>query len=288
MPSISFSSTSSPSFFAAIPSGNYIEAPNPDYYYYQFPTFILSPSPTSSHVVLSSNLAQSSENALPPPIDIGPSVCNGALCSSSTSSTQVNSPVVVTDVNGNTVATVTISLQGSLISTVSESSDSSIVSSTLTLFFIDANGNFVTEFTNSVEICFNSTTMSATKNSKDTCLSYFDVDQQEWKCVDRCLKYKSQNGTDILCGKTDHFTSFAVLLDSTGGGDECDNETFNNPFTWLSLAFIIFACVLFFIFAVIKDIQVRRRTYLKRKVMDTKESILQDIHHQESRYNATT
>jgi hypothetical protein len=53
-------------------------------------------------------------------------------------------------------------------------------------------------------------------NNKQDCLSYLDEkeDPPKWKCVDECLEKKG----GMLCGSTDHFTSFAVLLGGIGGG----------------------------------------------------------------------
>lgn len=47
------------------------------------------------------------------------------------------------------------------------------------------------------------------------CLAYFDDGNGTWKCQDECLKGASDGGS-FLCGKTDHFTSFAVLLGGSG------------------------------------------------------------------------
>ena len=49
-----------------------------------------------------------------------------------------------------------------------------------------------------------------------TCLAFFDEGDSKWKCQDPCLKQKG----DELCGKTDHFTSFAILL--TGGRSDAE------------------------------------------------------------------
>ena len=63
--------------------------------------------------------------------------------------------------------------------------------------------------------------------TKDTdkdkaCLGFIDEAERPpiWKCQDRCLK---QNDNGLLCGKTDHFTNFAILLAGNGAGG-CDDD----------------------------------------------------------------
>ena len=52
----------------------------------------------------------------------------------------------------------------------------------------------------------------------------------EWKCQDNCLKKKGKQ----LCGQTDHFTNFAVLLGGSvsGGnkGGKCGADSSNNEY----------------------------------------------------------
>ena len=178
-----------------------------------------------------------------------------------------NQPVDIVDNNGNTVAIVNFEFNtdgGSLVYTISSLTNENAISNTVDLFFIDRFGNFISNFDGSVEICLNTT-----DNSDKACLSYYDVKSNEWKCEDKCLNSKKGQ----YCGKTDHFTSFAILLDSTGGGDSCSGEV-DHTFAWLSLGFILAALVLFLVLAVIKDISVRYRTYQKGLVMDARESTL--------------
>jgi len=47
----------------------------------------------------------------------------------------------------------------------------------------------------------------------NACLGYIASSANQWKCEDPCLKKStSVNGTEQLCGKTSHLTSFAILL----------------------------------------------------------------------------
>jgi hypothetical protein len=87
-------------------------------------------------------------------------------------------------------------------------------------------------------------------------LSYFDEASGEWKCQDPCLDESSNN---TFCGKTDHLTSFAILLDASGSGgsSKCgDSNTFDIYF-WLSIAFIIAAILIFIFASLVYDIRIR-------------------------------
>jgi hypothetical protein len=64
-------------------------------------------------------------------------------------------------------------------------------------------------------------------------------------CQDKCLQEKNQ----WICGNTDHFTSFAVLLGGSaggGGGDECGGSSTEGTsvIVWLSLAAILAAIII--------------------------------------------
>lgn len=75
-------------------------------------------------------------------------------------------------------------------------------------------------------------TLCLTVRGDDTegaCLGYLDetTDPPEWKCEDPCVE-KTGGGT--ICGTTDHFTNFAVLLGG-GGGEACDDD---EPTSWIT------------------------------------------------------
>jgi hypothetical protein len=75
-------------------------------------------------------------------------------------------------------------------------------------------------FNTQVSICFK----LQTDQVDDLCLAYIDesVSPPKWRCEDSCLE---QVGRDQVCGKTDHFTNFAILLGGRGdgGGDLCSS-----------------------------------------------------------------
>jgi hypothetical protein len=83
----------------------------------------------------------------------------------------------------------------------------------------DISGNEVTTLDDDVTICLSANA----KAGEDACLGYLDesTDPPTWKCQDECLKEKN----DLLCGNTDHFTNFAILLTGGGGGgDKCNRD----------------------------------------------------------------
>ena len=71
----------------------------------------------------------------------------------------------------------------------------------------------------SVEICMK-VTSDAESQKKDRCLGFIDESRSppRWTCEDECLE---ENSDGLLCGKTKHFTNFAILLGATGG--DCDD-----------------------------------------------------------------
>ncbi len=73
-------------------------------------------------------------------------------------------------------------------------------------------------FSKPVELCF--TLTNPPSDTSAACLGYFDESTKSWKCEDECLESK---GGGVVCGTTNHFTNFAILL-SSGGSSKCDAE----------------------------------------------------------------
>lgn len=73
----------------------------------------------------------------------------------------------------------------------------------------------------------------------------------------------------MLCGETDHLTSFALLLkgDGSGFGDCDDNEDY--LIAWLSLAFVAFALVIFFIFVIVFESRMAYRNYRRERLLSS-------------------
>ena len=229
---------------------------------------LFSPTPKITNIFRDPYLLLPSPSPFLPPSIIGPGVIvsdvNGGL----------NIPV--TNQNGDVVGSVSFppSVSGTVFSAAGTVTGANILSQTVDLFYVDANGNIVSNLGFDVEICLNLTSSVA---SQDACLGYLNSDG-DWVCEDRCLS--TQGSCDSLCGNTKHFTSFSILLDAGGSKDECGNTTLDAYF-WISTAFVLFAILLWFILAIFKDLRVRRRTYLKRRNYTRQESVLRSVNDQE-------
>merc|ERR1711988_436945 len=93
----------------------------------------------------------------------------------------------------------------------------------------DRNDNVVSTIVNldgdiegSIELCFWVDEENVERD--DTALSYYDETDDCWKEEDSELEERGSremNGTKqtLVCGETDHFTSFAVLLGANAGQD---------------------------------------------------------------------
>lgn len=77
--------------------------------------------------------------------------------------------------------------------------------SLLTIYDID--GTEISGLDNGVQICFRGTLTDDQMNNT-ACLGFYNEMSGTWECQDECLT----QSTDTVCGKTDHFTSFAILL----------------------------------------------------------------------------
>jgi hypothetical protein len=143
-----------------------------------------------------------------------------------------------------------------------------VISQVVSVTLFDANGNAISGLTDNVELCLS---VNVTDENGAACLAYLDetVDPPEWKCVDDCLEQKG----DQLCGTTDHFTNFAVLIGgNTGSGssdDPCSGEDTTDAdktYLWLSLAAVLIAIVLCCI--IIPVGEVWRRIERKKRKQD--------------------
>lgn len=81
----------------------------------------------------------------------------------------------------------------------------------------DADGDEISQLDGPATLCLKADTSKA----GDSCLGFYDEEKKTWGCQDECLKEHD----DMLCGDTDHFTSFAILLGGSGGGKgSCDAD----------------------------------------------------------------
>lgn len=117
----------------------------------------------------------------------------------------------------------------------------------LDVSFTDRSFNF-----EDVEICLE----SSNSDAKKECLAFITPDKK-WECVDECLKKK--NG--LKCGRTNHFTQFALLL-GVGSDKACDNTDEDRVIPFLSLAFICVALLIIILSFIYIEINVRRKTRL--------------------------
>eukprot|EP01094_Clydonella_sp_ATCC50884_P022194 TRINITY_DN5056_c0_g1_i1.p1 TRINITY_DN5056_c0_g1~~TRINITY_DN5056_c0_g1_i1.p1 ORF type:complete len:2061 (-),score=322.90 TRINITY_DN5056_c0_g1_i1:6-6107(-) len=110
------------------------------------------------------------------------------------------------------------------------------------------------------EICFQLSDESTLDNR---CLGFFDESSMKWRCEDRCLERKD----GLACGRTGHFTNFAVLIGGgggTGSDDPCESEnppTITGSPLWDSLlsAFValgvICICAVFFVISFVPSVR---------------------------------
>jgi len=83
-------------------------------------------------------------------------------------------------------------------------------------------------FEKPVQICFaNSSAIKAAVENNDACLGFFDEHDKQWRCEDTCVEV---NDKGQVCGSTDHFTNFAVLLSGGDGKEKCGGEAKNDDF----------------------------------------------------------
>lgn len=71
-----------------------------------------------------------------------------------------------------------------------------------------------------VELCF---AVPQATDAGSACLAFFDEGRGRWVCEDECLSVRAAGagGDRQVCGKTNHFTSFAVLLGGASSQRVC-------------------------------------------------------------------
>eukprot|EP00339_Tiarina_fusa_P013003 CAMPEP_0117026342 /NCGR_PEP_ID=MMETSP0472-20121206/19379_1 /TAXON_ID=693140 ORGANISM="Tiarina fusus, Strain LIS" /NCGR_SAMPLE_ID=MMETSP0472 /ASSEMBLY_ACC=CAM_ASM_000603 /LENGTH=766 /DNA_ID=CAMNT_0004733329 /DNA_START=201 /DNA_END=2501 /DNA_ORIENTATION=- len=126
-------------------------------------------------------------------------------------------PIPISDENGDVVVIIDLGEQNdgntlvvSPVANIPVLGSSSIESLLVSFVLLDKFG-FEIQPSADVEICIS----APAAQKDDSCLGFLDESAKppRWKCEDPCLE---QNKEGFLCGNTDHFTSFAVLLDGTG------------------------------------------------------------------------
>ena len=111
----------------------------------------------------------------------------------------------------------------------------------------DEFGNSITKFDEPITIC-----LETDIRGGDGCLSYYDESEARWICQDPCLE-DGPNGQK--CGKTNHLTSFAVLLTGSGMKKECDSEDSMPVLFWISLGLSCGAILIVILFIAIAEVK---------------------------------
>ena len=81
-------------------------------------------------------------------------------------------------------------------------------------------------------------------------MGYFDVQTNSWICQDKCLKPSSNY---YVCGSTNHFTNFGILLEGSNSG--CDPQYIFGKAVYdstlaLGIAAIVFICIFILAFLI--------------------------------------
>ena len=160
-----------------------------------------------------------------------------------------------------------------------------IASHVIDLTLFDSEGREISTFQEEIEICLtvNSDLIDLNDYSEDecsddgvntSCLSYLNT-KNEWECQDQDLRVKKNQ----LCGKTDHFSSFAILLDATSGKNCSEDGYFTGSLVWdivtmLSLIVVLVLAGLFLFVSSMFVKPVRRFVYGKEgnRVMELRTS----------------
>ena len=128
---------------------------------------------------------------------------------------------LVNNVDGELIGTISVDsdnprIVGILAEPGEDSADPNVVSSVINVIAVDSNGNEIV-FSGDAEICLS---VDEDILSNESCLGFLDETKNppRWVCEDPCLR-SSENKNEV-CGTTNHFTSFAILLQ--GGGTKKD------------------------------------------------------------------
>ena len=140
----------------------------------------------------------------------------------------------------------------------------SIVSNTvLAITLQDENGAGV-PLTGNVELCF---TASSLPDFEEGCLAFVNGNG-EWECEDSCLQ---SNNEGQVCGETDHFTNFAILLrsDTIGNNGGCATSNQENfALAIASAGCIAVSVVVVSLIILVSDIYLRIRSHKIHKRLD--------------------
>ena len=131
--------------------------------------------------------------------------------------------------------------------TLPSEKEGKIISNVVEIIAIDYFGIEI-EFEDEATICLE---VNDTQSLSDSCLGFFDVKDNEWKCEDPCLEVDNDGRA---CGTTNHFTSFAVLFQGTGAGkcaSDSDNQYYILHSGWQDMLLVLGCSIFIFVFLVL-------------------------------------
>ena len=125
-----------------------------------------------------------------------------------------------------------------------EQPDTNLLSGVINAIALDEDGNEV-EFDGEAELCL--AVSSINSLTDESCLGFLDesVKPPEWVCEDPCITVNQDK--EEVCGKTTHFTSFAILLSGGSGGSTRCNSSWNNYIfdeAWKDLILLVSVSIL--------------------------------------------
>lgn len=88
-------------------------------------------------------------------------------------------------------------------------------------------------------------------------MGYLEISTGKWICEDECLE--KSNNKNMLCGETDHLTSFALLLTGNNSNSKCSDGNEDYIYAWLSLAFVSLAIIIVLVAVMSKEVQLYKR-----------------------------
>jgi len=198
----------------------------------------ISLTPSSSITRGSISKTRTSSPSTPPSASITPSRTSPPSLSKSISKSRNPTPLNVVSVDGdvviqvevvseddNIVGVVAVVEAGNQVQTIivgqgPPSIDPNVISEVLTVIAVNSNGEEVS-LDGKAEICIS---ISERELKDESCLGFLDETKTppKWICEDPCIEL-SPSGTEA-CGKTSHFTSFAILLEGNGNKDPCESS----------------------------------------------------------------
>ena len=104
-------------------------------------------------------------------------------------------------------------------------------------------------------------------DSDGACLSFLN-ENNEWECEDECLeKDVNENGDSTLCGFTEHFTTFSILLNGIDNQCNKNDTVLETAIAWMSFGLICCAFLFIAMGITLIEIRYRRRALAFEKLL---------------------